>query len=124
MKKERRVVIRYSSRYEKEIPTDLSDDEWNYIDPHMPPALGRGQPGIRSLREILNAIFFYVLRSGCQWRLLSHGFPRWPTAYHYVRKWRIDDTWETINGSLFENACGFACEGTLSPVRASWIASL
>jgi hypothetical protein len=36
MKKGRRVVVRYSSKYEKTLPTDLSDAEWNYIEPHMP----------------------------------------------------------------------------------------
>jgi putative transposase len=55
----------------KPYPTDLSDDEWNYLEPHMPPPLGYGRPRIHSFREILDAIF-YVLRSGCQWRLLPH----------------------------------------------------
>jgi putative transposase len=67
----------------KPYPTDLSDAEWNYIEPHMPPAKEHGRPRIHSPREILNAIF-YVLRSGCQWRLLPHDFPRWPTVYHYL----------------------------------------
>ncbi len=52
-------------------------------------------------REILDAIF-YVLRSGCQWRLLPHDFPRWPTVYYYFRKWRIDGTWEQINRAIRE----------------------
>src|SRR5215208_2925711 len=54
-------------------------------------------------REVLNAIF-YVLRSGCQWRLLPHDFllVRWPTVYHYFRQWRIDGTWEGINRALRE----------------------
>jgi putative transposase len=85
----------------KPYPKDLSDDEWNYIEPHMPPPLGHGRPRIHSLREILDAIF-YVLRSGCQWRLLPHDFPRWPTVYHYFRKWRMDGTWEKINRTLRE----------------------
>jgi transposase len=54
---------------------------------------------IHSSREILDATF-YVLRSGCQWRLLPHDFPRWPTVYHYFRKWRIAGTWETINRAI------------------------
>jgi putative transposase len=62
---------------------------------------GHGRPRIHSLREILNAIF-YVLRSGCQWRLLPHDFPRWPTVYHYFRKWRLDGTWERINRAIRE----------------------
>jgi putative transposase len=69
----------------KPYPTDLSDDEWNYIEPYMPLPLGHGRPRIHSLREILDAIF-YVLKSGCQWRLLPHDFPRWPTVYYYFRK--------------------------------------
>jgi putative transposase len=62
---------------------------------------GRGRPRIHSRREILNAIF-YLLRSGCQWRMLPHEFPRWPTVYHYFRKWRIDGTWESINRAIRE----------------------
>jgi len=58
----------------KPYPTDLSDAEWNYIEPHMPAPKGHGRPRIHSLREILNAVF-YLLKSGCQWRLLPHDFP-------------------------------------------------
>jgi putative transposase len=83
----------------KPYPTDLSDAEWNRIEPHMPASKGHGRPRTHSLREILDAIF-YVLRSGCQWRLLPHDFPRWPTVYHYFRKWRMDGTWERVNRAL------------------------
>ena len=67
----------------------------------MPRPKGHGRPRIHSPREILDAIF-YVLRSGCQWRLLPHDFPRWPTVYHYFRRWRIDGTWERINQAIRE----------------------
>jgi putative transposase len=59
----------------KRYPTDLSDAEWNYIEPHLPAPKGLGRPRTHDLREILNAIF-YLLKSGCQWRLLPHDFPR------------------------------------------------
>ncbi len=85
----------------KPYPRDLSDAEWNYIEPYMPPPSGHGRTRIHSLREILNATF-YILRSGCQWRLLPHDFPRWPTVYYYFRKWRIDGTWERINRAIRE----------------------
>ncbi len=59
MKKGRRVVVRYSNRYEKKpYPTDLSDDEWTYIEPHMPAPKEHGRPRLHSTREILDAIFF------------------------------------------------------------------
>src|SRR5215204_7070328 len=85
----------------KPYSTDLSDAEWNYIQPHLPAPKGHGRPRTHSLREILNAVF-YLLKSGCQWRLLPHDFPRWPTVYHYFRRWRIDGTWEKINRSIRE----------------------
>jgi putative transposase len=85
----------------KAYPTDLSDEEWKYIEPLMPTPSGHGRPRLHSPREILNATF-YVLRSGCQWRMLPHDFPRWPTVYHYFRKWRIDGTWERIHQGIRE----------------------
>ena len=89
------------ARMRKPYTTDLSDAEWNYIEPHMPTPKGYGRPRTHSLREILNAVF-YLLKTGCQWRLLPHDFPRWPTVYWYFRKWRIDGTWERINRALRE----------------------
>ena len=44
----------------KPYPTDLSDAEWNYIEPHMPATMGHGRPRTHSLREILNAIFYHL----------------------------------------------------------------
>ncbi len=61
----------------KPYPTDLSDAEWTCLEPHLPTPKATGRPRIHSPREILYAIFFYVLRSGCPWRLLPHDFPPW-----------------------------------------------
>jgi hypothetical protein len=63
------------ARIRKPYPTDLSDEERNYIEPHMPAPIRFGRPRTHDLREILNAVF-YVLKSGCQWPLLPHDFPR------------------------------------------------
>ena len=82
-------------------PTDLSDAEWECIKPHLPAAKGRGRPRIHGLRHLLDAVF-YVLRTGCAWRLLPHEFPPWRTVYHYFRRWRIDGTFERLNALLRE----------------------
>src|SRR3712207_6020669 len=81
--------------------TDLSDAEWSCIEPHVPTPKAPGRPRIRTLREILDAIF-YIVRSGCAWRLLPHDFPPWKTIHHYFRIWRIDGTWERLNAALRE----------------------
>src|SRR5215217_3410358 len=71
-------------------PTDLPDDEWNFIESYMPAPKGHGRLSIHDFREILKAVFFYVPKSGYQWRLLPHDFPRWSTPYHHFRRWRIE----------------------------------
>jgi putative transposase len=53
------------------------------------------------LREILDAIF-YILRSGCAWRLLPHDLPPWKTIHHYFRTWRLDGTWERVHHTIRE----------------------
>jgi putative transposase len=83
--------------------TYLSDSEWACLKPHLPASKkrGRGRPRIHSLRDILDAIF-YVLKSGCPWRLLPRCFPPWKSVYHWFRKWRIDGTFEHLNTALRE----------------------
>ena len=58
--------------------TDLSDEEWALIEPHLPSPKTTGRPHVHTPREILYAVvFFYVLRSSGAWRLLHHDFPPW-----------------------------------------------
>ena len=82
-------------------PTDLSDEEWRCIRAHLPEPTGQGRPRLHSLRAILDAVF-YVLKSGCPWRLLPKDFPPWKTVYDWFRRWRIDGTWERLNAELRE----------------------
>jgi putative transposase len=71
------------------------------VERHLPPAKATGRPRTHARREILDAIF-YVIRTGCQWRLLPHEFPPWQTVYHYFRLWRLAGTWERLHTALRE----------------------
>ena len=81
--------------------TDLSDAEFACLTPHLPPPRPRGRPWRHPPREILDAIF-YLVRTGCHWRLLPAAFPPWPTVYWWFRRWRLDGTWERIHTALRE----------------------
>ena len=83
----------------KAYQSDLSDAEWSFLEPLMPLPAATGRPRMHTTREILNAIF-YIVRSGCAWRLLPHDFPPWKTIYHYFRSWRLDGTWERVHAAL------------------------
>jgi putative transposase len=85
----------------KKYATDLSDNEWGYIKPYLPVPTGRGRPKIHGSRAILDAVF-YVLKTGCPWRLLPKDFPPWKSVYDWFRKWRIDGTFERLNAALRE----------------------
>ena len=88
----------------KPYPTDLNDVQWLILEPMLMAVLNqsnRGRPRQVDLREIVNAIF-YVLRTGCAWRLLPHDFPAWQTVYGYFRRWRDSGRWEQLNDALRE----------------------
>jgi putative transposase len=70
-------------------PSDLSDREWEIFAPLIPPAQPGGRPRKWPTRKILNANF-YLLRSGCQWRMLPRELPPWSTVHHYFRMWRLE----------------------------------
>ncbi len=84
----------------KSYPTDLTEAESQKLEPLLPkPKTHRGKKRRHSYRQILNAIF-YLIRTGCAWRMLPHDLPPWKTVYHYVRFWRKDGTWEQLNAAL------------------------
>ena len=80
-------------------PSDLSEAQWKLIAPLIPVPQSYGRPREFRLREIVNAIF-YVLRSGCSWRMLPHDFPPWGTVYHYFRRWSKNGVFEQMNAQL------------------------
>lgn len=80
-------------------PTDLTDAEWRVLEPLVPAVQSGGRPADYQRREIVNAIF-YVLRTGCQWRMLPHDLPPWQIVYAYFRNWCKDGTWKRIHTTL------------------------
>jgi len=86
---------------DRRYPSDMTEREWAVLEPLLPKAEDDGRPRLYPLREIVNGIF-YVLRSGCSWRMLPKDFPPWPTVYHYYRCWRMAGAWERIHTVLRE----------------------
>lgn len=83
----------------KRYASDLNDQEFELIAPHVAQKAGSGKKRTVNIREVLNAIF-YRTRSGCQWRMLPKDFPPWNHVWYYYRKWRNDGTLERINTLL------------------------
>lgn len=82
--------------------SDLKDQEWKWLKRYLPqPSMRgtKGRPQEWPPREIVNALL-YLLRTGCQWRMLPHDLPPWQTVYYHYRKWRLSGIWEKINHLL------------------------
>lgn len=58
-----------------------------------------GRPRKYGDRAVLDAIF-YVLRAGCQWRMVPHDLVPWWVAYRWYRTWAADGTWDTVHDRL------------------------
>ncbi|MBN8247534.1 MAG: transposase, partial [Verrucomicrobia bacterium] len=76
----------------------MSPAQWAVMEPLLPTPKTRGRPPTPA-RQILNAIF-YVLRSGCQWRLLPKEFGPWQTVYGWFRRWRLSGVWSQVHNRL------------------------
>ena len=84
-------------------PTDLTDAQWAVLEPLLPAARTRGRPRRTDLRAVVDAIQ-YLLRSGCQWRLIPSDFPPWGTVWWYFRRWRLEGAWARVHRALHRAA--------------------
>jgi transposase len=78
--------------------TDLSDKEWDIIEPLLPKKK-KTRPPEWTKREILNGIF-YQLKNGCNWADLPKDLPPYSTVYWYYKQWREAGFLDTISDQL------------------------
>ena len=90
-----RKGLRYAS--------DVTEAEWNVIEPQLPAAKLLGRPRKIELIAVVNALF-YIARTGCQWRMLPREFPHYSTVQRYFYAWRDDGTLERLNFELLLQA--------------------
>jgi putative transposase len=81
--------------------SDLTDEQWQIIEPLLPRPHAVGRPRMVPRRRIVDGIL-YVVRTGCQWRLLPRDFPKWGTVYGVFLQWRQHGIWQAIHDRLRE----------------------
>jgi putative transposase len=79
--------------------SDLTDAQWELLEPLLPPAKAGGRPRRVDLREVLNTLL-YQARTGVQWDFLPHDLISKGTAYDYFAAWHNDGTWQKILDAL------------------------
>jgi len=81
-------------------PSDLTDEEWAFIAPVIPPAKRGGGKRTVSVRDVVNGLM-YVLSTGCQWRAIPKDLPPRSTVNGYFALWDYDGTLDRIHHALY-----------------------
>jgi transposase len=81
-------------------PSSLTDGIWAIIKPLVPVRALRngGRPRTYDDRLVLDALF-YVLHSGCRWRMLPHDLVPFDAAHRWPT-WRTTGTWDKVHDEL------------------------
>ena len=101
MKKPTRHKFKHNQQKKKrhqKYSSSLSSSSWRMIR-HSFIVKKRGRNRKHSPRAILDGIF-YILRTGCQWRMLPPDFPPWQTVYSSYRRWAENGLWKRLNDTL------------------------
>ena len=70
----------------KPYPSDVRQEQFESIRPILEGVGKRTKPRTVDLHEVVNAVL-YLLKSGCQWRMLPEGLPKWRTVHSCFAQW-------------------------------------
>lgn len=83
----------------KSLPSDLTDKEWSFLEPLLPPRAKTGRPRSND-RQTLNGIL-YVLSTGCRWEdLPPERYGSGKTCWYRFKQWRESGLWNAAAGIL------------------------
>ncbi len=80
----------------KKYPTNLTENQWQVIKNIVEPQERKRK---YSLRSIMDAIM-YIVKTGCQWRMIPKDFAPWELVYYYFRKWKLEGVIEEVLDTL------------------------
>jgi transposase len=66
-------------------PSDVSDEEWEFVAPYLSLLPQTAAQRRHDLREVFNAVR-YIVRTGAPWRWLPTNFPPWEAVYQQTRR--------------------------------------
>jgi transposase len=87
------------SKERKSYPSDVSDDEWEFVVSYLTLMTEDAPQREYPLRAVFNALR-YVVKTGCPWRYLPNDFPPWTVVYQQARRWVDAKVFESIAHDL------------------------
>jgi transposase len=89
---------------------DLTDAQWELLEPLLPAVSGRGRPPKWSRRQLIDGVRWRS-RAGTPWRDVPERYGSWQSVYGLFRRWQRDGTWARILAGLQQrgDAAGLIC---------------
>ena len=79
--------------------SDLTDAQWNLLEPLLLLPSKRGPKYGVDLRHVVDAML-YISHTGCQWRFLPDEFGPWTRVWSQFRRWSRNGTWTRVLTAL------------------------
>jgi len=70
----------------REYPSDMGREQFEQIRALLESGRKKTRPRQVDLYDVFCAVL-YLLKSGCQWRMIPRDFPKWRTVHHYFSLW-------------------------------------
>ena len=95
--------------------TDLTDKQWCLVEPIFKSNKGKNLAK-HSKRELVNAVL-YLVKTGCQWRLLPNDFPPHNTVWSFYRRAVQSGKWEKLMDLLVKKTANERAENQYRPTE-------
>ena len=85
----------------KVYPTDVSDQEWEFVAPYLTLIREDAAQRVHALRDVFDAVRWMV-KAGCPWRLLPGDFPPWQAVEQQAKRWMAAECFEALTHDVRE----------------------
>ena len=83
----------------KPYPSDVTDEEWDFVAPYLTLMTQDAPQREHDLREVFNGMR-YVVRGGQAWRMMPNDLPPWPAVYQQAQRWIAAGVFEAMTQDL------------------------
>jgi transposase len=83
----------------KPYPSDVTDDEWDFVAPYLTLMSEYAPQREHDLREVFNAMR-WIVRTGSPWRYLPNDLPPWDAVYQQSQRWLASGVFEAMTQDL------------------------
>jgi transposase len=103
-------------------PSNISREQFAHIAPILESARKKTRPRTLDLYDVFCGVL-YVLKSGCQWRMVPKDFPKWRSCYEYFKQWSAKPSpyEDSILDVILKQLVGNARLTTNRPLKTSFL---